>query len=46
MMIRYYEEFNQSYIEVKLYDEMSYVPQGATVLTTRLPLGTYIMEKQ
>lgn len=46
MMIRYYEEFNQSYIEVKLYDEMSYVPEDATVLTTRLPLGTYIMEKQ
>lgn len=46
LMIRYFEEFNQSYIEVKVYDEMSYIPENATIETTRLPLGTYIMEKQ
>ena len=46
MMLRYYEEFNQSYIEAKLFDEASYLPEGTTVLTTRLPLGTYIMAKQ
>lgn len=46
MVVQHYELFDQEYIKVTLFDEMSIMPTEDAITTTRLPLGIYTLQKQ
>lgn len=46
IVLRYFTEFDQENFEVKIYEEESILPENATIIESRLPLGNYIFEKQ